>query len=94
MERRCENCAHRDEFTGYDDSYKHLINKMRCWEEPGVCDHPMCISMEKAKTYTCENHMFQKEMDEMRYEKDKSDYIELKRRLNLLLEKHPEFKKL
>ncbi len=93
MERRCENCAHRDEFLGYDRNYQHIM-KIRCWEEPNVCDHPMCISMDEAKSYTCENHMFQEEKDEMLYEKDKVEYVELKKKMNNLLEKHPEFKKL
>lgn len=67
VKNNCTNCAYCERFEGYDRNYKRAPC-MRCWEEPDVCDHPMSMTIEEAKYYTCENHKSPEQFEKEKYE--------------------------
>ena len=44
--RKCSNCAFCERLKLLGDE-----NVMRCWHEPGVCDHAFVLPIEEAENY-------------------------------------------
>ena len=47
---------------------------MRCWQEPGVCDHAFVQSMNVAEDYVCDEHRTREEREKELFEQAKEDY--------------------
>ena len=60
MKRNCTNCAFCERFKY---SSKDETEMMRCWQEPGVCDHAFVQTMNDAKDYVCDEHRTEKERE-------------------------------
>lgn len=71
MDRKCTNCAFCQRFK-YSSNDK--TEQMRCWMEPGVCDHAFVQSIKEAENYVCEEHKFQEEHIRELYEDAKEKY--------------------
>ena len=67
---------------------------MRCWQEPGVCDHAFVQSMNAAEDYVCDEHRTKEEREKELFEKAKVAYTYFKKRIKALEEKYPSLKKL
>jgi hypothetical protein len=67
---------------------------MRCWEEPGVCDHAFVQSMSDAEDYVCDEHLTKKEREKELFEKAKGEYAYCKEHIKTLEEKYPSLKDL
>jgi len=52
---------------------------MRCWQEPGVCDHAFVQSMNVAKDYVCDEHRTKEEREKELFQKAKEDYTYCKK---------------
>lgn len=57
MKRNCTNCAFCERFKYSSEDKTEM---MRCWEEPGVCDHAFVQSMSDAEDYVCDEHRTKK----------------------------------
>ena len=91
MKRNCVNCAFCERFKY---SPKDKTEMMRCWQEPGVCDHAFVQSMNNAEDYVCDEHRTKKEREKELFEKAKWEYVDCKRTIKRLEEKYPSLKKL
>jgi hypothetical protein len=91
LKRNCTNCAYCERFDGYDKNYKKAPC-MRCWEEPGVCDHPISMTMEEAKLYTCENHKTPGEYADEKYNDAACDVMEWIKSIKKTFDKYPTLK--
>ena len=89
--RKCSNCAfcQRFKYSQRDD-----YEMMRCWMEPGVCDHAFCQTMKEAENYVCDEHRFQEEREKELFERAKEEYLDHKLEIRRLEEKYPQFKDL
>ena len=89
--RKCSNCAfcQRFKYSQRDD-----YEMMRCWMEPGVCDHAFCQTMKEAENYVCDEHRFQEEREKELFERAKEEYLDHKLEIRRLDEKYPQFKDL
>lgn len=87
QERKCTNCAHCDRYIGLCKE-----ERMRCWYEPGVCDHAFAISLKEAANYVCENHAFKEEWEQELYDRAVFEYESLKKSIKSLEEKYPQLK--
>lgn len=91
MKRNCANCAFCERFKY---SSKDETEMMRCWEEPGVCDHAFVQSMNAAENYVCDEHRTKEEREKELFEKTKEDYMYCKKHIKTLEEKYPSLKDL
>lgn len=91
MKRKCTNCAFCERFKY---SQKDTTEMMRCWQEPGVCDHAFVQSMNAAEDYVCDEHRTKEEREKELFEKAKWEYADCKTRIKTLEEKYPSLKKL
>ena len=91
MKRNCTNCAFCERFKY---SSKDETEMMRCWQEPGVCDHAFVQTMNAAKDYVCDEHRTEKEQEKELFEKAKESYIWCNQRIRELEEEYPSLKKL
>lgn len=89
QKRTCSNCAFCNRFKYTDTDTREL---MRCWQEPGVCDHPFIQTMLQAEKYVCNNHRFQEERDKEMFEQAKLDIIYHKKVIKQIEEKYPSLK--
>lgn len=87
--RKCSNCAFCQRFKY---SQKDDYEMMRCWMEPGVCDHAFCQTMTKAESYVCDEHRFPEERARELYETAKEKYEYYKKCIKDLEEKYPSLK--
>lgn len=87
--RKCSNCAFCQRFKYFQkDDYE----MMRCWMEPGVCDHAFCQTMTEAESYVCDEHRFPEERARELYETAKEKYEYYKKCIKDLEEKYPSLK--
>ena len=84
MKRSCLNC-------GYGTIIKTHGQCVRCWMEPGVCDHAFVIGVEEAEFYKCENHMTEEEKKAYEKEKARNEYLSHLQSIHRILKKYPEF---
>ena len=94
MERKCTNCAFCERIS-YGVAYvpkEKWPQEIRCWEEPGVCDHAFVISLKEAENYVCENHRTEEEHEAELFEHAKVEIAHYKARIKELEEKYPELK--
>lgn len=91
MERNCSNCAFCERFKY---SPKDKTEMMRCWQEPGVCDHAFVQSMTAAEDYVCDEHRTKEEREKELFEEAKLTYIHFKKHIKMLEEKYPSLKDL
>lgn len=89
--RKCSNCAFCQRFKY---SQKDDYEMMRCWMEPGVCDHAFCQTMKEAENYVCDEHRFQEEREKELFEEAKSKYLDHKLALRQLEDRYPQLKDL
>ena len=89
--RKCSNCAFCQRFKY---SQKDDYEMMRCWMEPGVCDHAFCQTMKEAENYVCDEHRFREERDKELFEEAKYQYVYHKERMEKLEEIYPQLKDL
>ena len=89
--RKCSNCAFCQRFKY---SQKDDYEMMRCWLEPGVCDHAFCQTMKEAENYVCDEHRFQEEREKELFEEAKSKYLDHKFALRQLEDRYPQLKDL
>lgn len=87
--RKCSNCAFCQRFKY---SQKDDYEMMRCWMEPGVCDHAFCQTMTEAESYVCDEHRFPEERARELYETAKEKYEYYKKCIKDLEEKYPSLK--
>lgn len=87
--RKCSNCAFCQRFKY---SQKDDYEMMRCWMEPGVCDHAFCQTMKEAESYVCDEHRFPEERARELYETAKEKYEYYKKCIKDLEEKYPSLK--
>ena len=66
---------------------------MRCWQEPGVCDHAFVQSMSAAEDYVCDEHHTKEEREKELFEKAKEDYMWYKKHLEKVKEDYMWHKK-
>ena len=85
-DRNCSNCTFQQLFK-YSSLDKSKM--MRCWEEPGVCDHAFVQSEKAGKKYVCSEHRTKEERDLELYNEAKFDYAIYKRRIKELETKWP-----
>lgn len=83
MKRNCINCAYATFFEVFKEK------QLRCWEEPGMCDHPMCISIGEGKNYVCENHKTKEEFEEVQFLCAQNRLEEIEAERKRILEKYP-----
>ena len=91
MKRNCTNCAFCERFKYWPEDKTEM---MRCWEEPGVCDHAFVQSMSDAEDYVCDEHRTKKEREKELFEKAKESYIWCNQRIRELEEEYPSLKDL
>lgn len=91
IKRNCANCAFCERFKY---SPKDKTEMMRCWQEPGVCDHAFVQSMNDAEEYVCDEHRTKEEREKELFEDAKESYIWGKQRIRELEEKYPSLKDL
>ena len=91
MKRNCTNCAFCERFKYFS---KDKTEMMRCWQEPGVCDHAFVQSMNAAKNYVCNEHRTKEEREEDLFEEAKWEYADCKKRIKDLEEKYTSLKEL
>ena len=87
--RKCSNCTFCESLTLLGGE-----NVMRCWHEPGVCDHAFVQSIEEAENYVCDEHRFQEEREKELFEEAKSKYLDHKLALRQLEDRYPQLKDL
>ena len=87
--RKCSNCAFCERLKLLGDE-----NVMRCWHEPGVCDHAFVLPIEEAENYVCDEHRFREERDKELFEEAKYQYVYHKERMKKLEEIYPQLKDL
>ena len=85
-DRNCGNCAFQQLFKYFPSDKSQM---MRCWEKPGVCDHPFVQTENAGKKYVCSEHRTKEERDLELYHKAKFDYACYKSRIKELEEKWP-----
>jgi hypothetical protein len=86
--RKCTNCAFCQRFENFGEK------RMRCWQEPGVCDHAFTQTIEEGENYVCDEHRFQDERDAELYEEAFIEYRDHKNAIKKLEEKYPSLKNL
>ena len=91
MKRNCTNCAFCERFKYYSEDKMEM---MRCWQEPGVCDHAFVQSMHDAEDYVCDEHRTKEEREKELFEEAKVTYTYFKKRIKALEEKYPSLKDL
>lgn len=91
MKRNCINCAFCERFKY---SPKDKTEMMRCWQEPGVCDHAFVQTMNAAEDYVCDEHRTIEEREKDLLEKAKMDYMYCKEHIKELEKKYPSLKDL
>lgn len=91
MKRNCTNCVFCERFKF---SSKDKTELMRCWQEPGVCDHAFVQSMNDAEDYVCDEHHTKEEREKELFQEAKEDYMYCKMYIRELEEKYPSFKEL
>lgn len=91
MKRNCANCAFCERFKY---STKDETEMMRCWHEPGVCDHAFVQSMNAAEDYVCDEHRTKEEREKELFEEAKKYYLYYKTQIKILEEKYPSLKNL
>ena len=89
MERNCTNCAFCERFKY---SPKDKTEMMRCWQEPGVCDHAFVQSMNGAEDYVCDEHRTKEERENYLFELAKEEYRCCKNHIKELEIKYPTLK--
>lgn len=91
VKKNCTNCAYCERFEGYNKNYKPAPC-MRCWEEPDVCDHPISMTIEEAKYYTCENHRTVEEREQEKIEEATYEVRENLNSIKRLFKQYPTLK--
>lgn len=91
MKRNCTNCAFCERFKY---SSKDETEMMRCWQEPGVCDHAFVQSINDAEEYVCDEHRTKEEREKELFEDAKEYYLCCKKHIKTLEEKYPSLKDL
>ncbi len=87
--RKCSNCTFCDILTLVGNK-----RVMRCWHEPGVCDHAFVQPIEEAENYVCDEHRYKEEREKELFEEAKYDYKTYKERIRELEEKYPQLKEM
>ena len=87
VDRNCLNCAHCDKYIGLGNE-----ERMRCWYEPGVCDHAFACPLSEVAHYVCDNHRTEEEWKQDLYDAAVFEYQNLRSRMLSLEKQYPQLK--